>query len=208
MRQILLLVLGASALAVALLAIGRTQPAPSAPPVPVATDDHAWRAEVAAVRRDVERMKVRVERPEVVAAPASDAPRPLAPVQPHDPESERAEASERVHQLAEALDHRYTTEPVDRSWGEKQSAAIRAEIGAQVQGTTLLSASCASSLCKVVLRHDTIDAQRAAGRELAALPSLHAGVFYDYREGAAPPQTVLYVLRAGIDPRDTLAGSL
>jgi hypothetical protein len=102
--------------------------------------------------------------------------------------------------MMETLEHRHDSEPVDPSWSEKQSAEIRSQVGKDIPGTTLSTTSCASSLCRVVLLHETTDAQMAASRKLATLPVMAPGVFYDYHTDTLPPQTVLYVLRAGTDP--------
>jgi hypothetical protein len=207
MRRTVILFLVVSAIAVALVAATRTQTDPPAPELPRARTSTA--AEVAALRWDVERMRAKVDRPQVMAVPDTEEPKAEAAAEPPpDPEAAAAQMQERVREVVEELERRYASEPIDSSWSGQQSAAIRAAVGAGISGTTLSSASCASSLCKVVLQHDSAEAQMVAAREVARLPEMHPGVFYDYHPDAVPPQTVLYVLRAGTDIREMGTGSL
>jgi hypothetical protein len=111
----------------------------------------------------------------------------------------QAKAEEQVMQVTEALERKYATEPVDRSWGNKQTDDIRNAIGETVPGTRLASVQCASSLCKVVLQHDTAAAQHDVASHLGGLPAMRAGIFYRYDEDPNQPRTTLYVLREGFD---------
>ena len=168
----------------------------------VTTDEHSAPSdEIVALRRDVALLKARSTSPTpgLLMVPVGEKPKEEAPAAAPDPAVARAKTEEQVTQVTEALEHKYATEPVDRSWGDKQTDDIRNAIGESVPGTRLASVQCASSLCKVVLQHETAAAQHEIASHLGGLPAMRAGVFYHYDEDPNQPRTTLYVLREGFD---------
>lgn len=61
----------------------------------------------------------------------------------------------------------------------------------------MLQADCATSLCRVVLGHDSEDEQRGLVHQVAAAKPFQEGVFYDYDHTEGARKTTLYVLRQG-----------
>jgi hypothetical protein len=196
-----LLLLGLGAIAVMIVGVSWRDRARSARTV-ASTDEHpASSDEIVALRRDVALLKTRstIPPPGLLVVPVGEKPEKDTRSAPPDPAVARAQAEEQVRQVTETLERKVATEPVDRSWGDKQSAEIRNAIGEGIAGTRLSSVQCAASLCKVVLQHDTAAAQHEAAPKLGGLPPMRAGVFYHYDEDPNQPRTTLYVLREGFD---------
>ena len=193
--------LGVSALIVTIVGVSWRDRARSARTA-VSADEHtASTDEIAALRRDVAVLKAKSASPtpELLMVPVGEKAKDDPPAAAPDPVAVQAQAEEQARQVTEALERKYVTEPVDRSWGDKESDEIRNAIGDGLRGTRLTSVQCASSLCKVVLDHDTAADQHEAARQMTRLAPNHAGVFFHYDEDPNQPRTTLYVLREGFD---------
>jgi hypothetical protein len=157
----------------------------------------AGSADLAALQRDVNLLKARSKLPPVVAiAPPAKSE---AESRPPDAEAARAVAKEQVRQVTQTLENKYASEPVDAAWSGKRTGDIRAAIVGKDSRTMVASVACATSLCKVVLDHDTREAQAEIAPTLSELEPFRSGVFFSYDESAKPPRTTAYVLREGHD---------
>jgi hypothetical protein len=160
---------------------------------------------IATLQREVDALKDKIQRPQVVLRSADKTPEEettiASPVP--DPASKPTNANVQASDVAEMLESHRTSEPLDRTWSDK----LHAELGAALSlhaGTTISATECAASLCRVTLLHETVHAQNELAFNMAALPGLSAGVFYHYETDQEPPRTVLYVVREGHDMRDML----
>jgi hypothetical protein len=167
--------------------------------------------EVRALRAEVDALKARAQRPTVYhvepllerAAPTL-TPAAAEPVEvvEESAEMQAARAAERNHETATELASRFAGEYVDRAWSAEAVRSLRSAFGPATPGTQLVEADCASTLCRVVLRHDDRDAQYALGDALAGKEQFGPGVFFDYDKASDPPKTTLFVLRPGASFRD------
>jgi hypothetical protein len=130
----------------------------------------------------------------VVAAPArvspSDAKSSAAP-------ADRTAAEERHQQFIATLEARFASE---RAGGQQSASAARHMRDAIVEraaGAAVLETDCASSLCRVVVAHDTEESQRNLAPRIAALEPFRLGIVYDYDSSAVSRTTTLFVLLPG-----------
>jgi hypothetical protein len=161
-----------------------------------ARTEPAW-----ALRRDVEVLPARPERPRLVQQPVADV-RDAATGSPSaDPAGEPSVSD--PAEITQRLEATYASEPPDRASSEKLEAALGAALAARSTGTVVSAARCAASLCKVTLVHETVDAQRDLASHVASIPAVRDGAFYAY-EDSERPRTVLYIVRPGHAFRDLL----
>jgi len=163
----------------------------------------ALAGELDALKKEVARLKGKPEATRVVlVAPGSDPGEPPVAPEPEQTQSAEQREAEMLQAAAANLDKRLASEPTDPGWSRKTVREIEEAIAANARGTRVLSAACASSLCRVEVEHDTAEAQRDLGEALAEVGPFRAGVFYSYDEAAVPPTTTIYVVRDGYDFRD------
>jgi hypothetical protein len=125
--------------------------------------------------------------------PADPSPNVAQPVAPEpEPVLTREQQQE---QLAEHLEQAFYGESQDRRWATETTSAIQSTLAESVPEARVLETQCASSLCKVVLRHDSVDAQRKLGFTLGSRGPFRNGVHYLYDSASNPPTTTLYVMR-------------
>lgn len=148
----------------------------------------ALEVQLAAVQSDLERQ----ERAASVARPAALQTAPVAPVRAPAAQPQPQEV-DTVAELEERLD----SEPRDPAWSAAMTAEIKSAVSASAPSARVLEASCASSLCRVVLRHESADDQKAIGLTLASVGPFRNGVFYDYGTTPNSLTTRLYVIREG-----------
>jgi hypothetical protein len=116
-------------------------------------------------------------------------------------DEESLEASQqRDAKFAAALNRRLEQEPVDSGWRMDSLRAIQASIAELAPGTRLVDATCASTLCRVVVSHESMVDQRALGGAIAERPPFDQGTHYV--RSFDPPTTTLYVVRTGHDVRN------
>jgi hypothetical protein len=211
MRAWSLSILAAGAIAATLIAVSWRAPGsltPGGKGVPTAGRAGAD-VDLATLAREIDALKAKARAPQVlVVAKPTEQAQPSAGDQAAaaDPEVRLAQAKEQQRQAASTLDKKHASEQVDQVWSEKQSRGIRDAVASKDPRTVVAAVNCASSLCKIVLNHDSEDAQRQVANNLGELEPFRAGVFYSYDESANPRRTTLYVLREGHDFRETFAG--
>jgi hypothetical protein len=120
-------------------------------------------------------------------------------VLPADDESLEA-SQQRDAKFAAALDRRLEQEPVDGSWRMDSLRAIQTSLAELAPRARLVDATCASTLCRVVVSHESPADQRALGSAIAEHPPFDQGTHYV--RSFDPPTTTLYVVRTGHDVRN------
>jgi hypothetical protein len=105
--------------------------------------------------------------------------------------------AERHQEVISSLEARFASEEVDVEWRTKAVREIQTSISSSAPGSRILEADCASSLCRVVLAHDTEEARRNVAVQLGSLEPFKAGVLYSYDRESKPPQTTLLIQREG-----------
>jgi hypothetical protein len=140
-------------------------------------------------------LKAKSKQPKVVlVAPSGRAEGPGESA-PTSPEAQKAAAQEQERKVAATLEDKLASETVDPVWSRKRSQDLRNAVGTQDPRSVVSSVACASTLCKLVLNHDTLAAQREIAAKLVELEPFHAGVVFSYDKAATPPKTTLYVMR-------------
>lgn len=162
--------------------------------------------EIQALKDEVRRLKTESRAP-LVPLPTEPAIAPVAAASATEPVLEEADKHEqtprqRQQQTATDLDVRMAKEPADAAWGRQVTFEIREAVGAGAPSARVVEAECASSLCRVVLTHDSPNDQKGLGEALASLGPFRHGVFFDYDEDSVPPSTSIYVIREGRSFRD------
>jgi hypothetical protein len=158
-----------------------------------------------ALTREVRELQGQVQalqsnaRPQVVYVSA-----PVEPVATTQPKAEEPPDAEPVlepaeRQLAAAADlrARFESQPVDRAWSSAATRELQESLARSTPSTRVLQVDCATSLCRVVLAHDSEDDQRALAGRVAAETGFKEGVFYDYTSTETALSTTLFVLREG-----------
>ena len=170
-------------------------------------------AELDRVKQDVARLQASPAPREVryMVTPPAEAP-PAPPDRgeeappPEDPRPLAERERERNRDTANALAARFTEEPVDGAWSPTTTRAIRDLLQAGTAGE-LLEAGCASTLCRVVLRHESLESQKKMAYAVRGLAPFRTGTFYDYDTTSDPPITTLYTLREGASFQEEMANA-
>jgi hypothetical protein len=159
------------------------------------------------LRQDVDRLKKRpvtrpieyLERSEAVSSAAEPSSLPSARV---DPQAEQERQLELQSEVFEKLETRFKNEVQDANWSRLISWQIRDALAQKVPRAELLQVNCASTLCRVVVRHEDSANQVRFGQDVAWLEPFRPGVVYDYDTVSNPPVTTMLVLREGYSFRD------
>jgi hypothetical protein len=191
--------LSGSAFGLAWLLRGQAKPAQAATAEGLAHEVRDLRAELNGLRSAPQRPPIYITTPSApldapVAAAADElGAKPASPVL--DPAARQAEA-------ATQLQAKFEQETLDAGWALPMVRSIRGSIASLAPTARLLAADCATSLCRVVLEHQSDEDQRNIAGQVVASEPFKEGVFYDYQHGAGPPKTTLYVIRQGHSFRD------
>lgn len=169
--------------------------APASSPEALAREVEALRGEVVRLRADAQ--------PKIFVVPgAAPAAEPVAAEVTEKPQPSALTAEERNAQSAADLGARFESEPIDAAWSTATEREIRDTLASSVPAARLIKADCATSLCRVVLAHDSEADQQAIAHHLGAAQPFQEGVFYDYQRAPGALQTTLYVLRPGYSFQD------
>jgi len=170
--------------------------------LPVATSPETLTQEVRSLRGEVDRLRAaEPTRVYVVAPPAAASPSASAPIVAAD-EEQREEEPERQRDAVDELKMRFESEPIDAAWNASMQRDIRDSISTSLPTARLLGADCATSLCRVVIAHDSEADQRSLAGQVAGAKPFQEGVLYDYDQTPNALKTTLYVLRQGSSFRD------
>jgi len=126
---------------------------------------------------------------------AAVAPAPLA--SSAEPETVLVDERHAAALRSQALDSLFAGERRDRAWSAEMERSIDAVFaGRGVAGTALVSAECASTLCRLKVRHDDEPARRDFAAQIAEKAPFAGGVHYLYSPDDVH-DTTLYVSRRG-----------
>jgi len=160
-------------------------------------------AQLSELRAEVAILKDQQTREGRALAASLAAPKPAeaAPVENAPTSAETAAKVEaRNARIADLLTHRVETERVDAAWSAKTSELIKTGFQGALPGTEVVDARCASTLCRVVVRHPEKGDQVAMPEKLSRVQPFAQGTFFRYDMTSDPPVTTLYVLRDGQIP--------
>lgn len=143
-------------------------------------------------------------------APADTLPPSAAsPAPPHESEQteftsvselyERQRAS--AAEMTDALERTLGNQQVDLSWSRDTTAQIASSILERAPRARLIERKCGSTLCRVVLEHDSATAQRELASQIESAEPFRSGAVYQYAPEApnTAARTTVFVIRAGYD---------
>ena len=157
----------------------------------------ALRGEVGKLRANAQ-PKIYIVPSERVEAAATTSPAASASIeQPPERTPEQ-----RQKDTAEELQTKFESEAIDGAWSVAMVREIREAMSSAAPAAHILQASCATSLCRIVLGHDAEDDQRGLGQQVAGAKPFREGVFYDYDLTPTALKTTLFVARQGYSFRD------
>lgn len=163
--------------------------------------DRALEAEVGALRHEVSALRAQVATLTSLQRQASQAP--TVPVPAAQPEAELSAAEQQVaaqelrKETLDTFEEVLAKEQVDRAWATTVAGQVRETLASNAPATRLLESSCAATLCRIVVAHESLDQQREVGMLLGTSEPFRHGVFYDHDSEANPPRSTLYVMREG-----------
>ena len=182
----LVLVTAAAGISVTLFSWRARDPRPAS--TQPATQAGEVASELTGLRREVDLLKAKSKQPKVVlVAPSgrAEAPRESAP---SSPEAQKAVAQEQERKVAATLEDKLASETVDPVWSRKRSQDLRDAVGTQDPRSVVSSVACASTLCKLVLNHDTVAAQREIATKLVEARAVPRGSRPQLRQGRHPAE--------------------
>jgi hypothetical protein len=133
--------------------------------------------------------QLRLSQQAAAADPAAAQPARSAPERER-PSPEKIQEKRRA--FVERVAQGYARQSRDAAWASSTEAAIGDVLRTNVTDSRVLSASCATTLCRVVVESDNEEAQHALSGEIASAEPFAPGVIYD-RSGLT---TTMYVRRA------------
>jgi hypothetical protein len=179
-----------------------SKPAPTRVSSPdVASDRAPLETQVAERHKEARSMRVPLETSGTAQAAAESPSNPGD--EEAEPGSEWTNPVERQQQevatLTRSLEAHFAGETIDPSWSHSMELTLRGELVAKATGSTVLESRCATTMCRIVLRHETRQLQRELASVVSDLVPFRPGVFYAYDASTKPPQSTLYVMRTGYD---------
>ena len=173
---------------------------------PVGGDTSDTDAQLSALRDEIATLREQQTREGRALAASLAAPKPAEAAPPEKaptPEETAAKAEAHDGKIAELLTRRLETERVDAAWSASTSELIKTGFKGALPGTEVVDARCASTLCRVVVRHTEKGDQMAMPERLSRVQPFAQGTFFRYDSSSDPPVTTLYVLRDGQIPPET-----
>jgi hypothetical protein len=130
------------------------------------------------------------------AGPAARQPR-------RDPDAPRRV----VEKMAAAMDQRLAAEERDATWSGATEQALRTGISERAAGSKLLDVQCRKTLCRLLVRHESLANKKGFASSLGDAEPFQGGVMFRYGDetSGAVLETSVYVVREGYsmqgDPR-------
>jgi hypothetical protein len=181
----------AGAVGVVLLARGSGSTPVSAPAQadrdPLASEVRRLRAEMSALQARSAQAALQV--PAAAPGAANAVSTPVSVEQ----RAERARANRATWYAF--LDTKLGGEGADPGWSADANRKLQDTVRRRADLGTLVSSDCASSMCKLVVSHTDVSAQRAFVTELAG--ELDGQAVYKYDRDVMPPTTTIWVARKG-----------
>jgi outer membrane murein-binding lipoprotein Lpp len=164
----------------------------------VPTSARALEDEVARLRREVSAVKAKTEASERLAS-SSAAPEgpPPATKRPLTREERREQSRAARDAWYSLVDSQFYGERPDPEWSTDAVRNARTMIASHAKNGTLVSAECATTMCKIVVTHADAEMQKEFSSEITEEPLLDAEVMYKYDADAQPPTTTMWLSRAG-----------
>jgi hypothetical protein len=185
----LVAVAAAAVVALAWLGLHRTPPLPARPSDPDLRSA-ARVAELARMRRAVGALERLAKARTLASVPPPDASAGPAAARP--PRFTR----ERKDPFTAALEERFSHEKPDAAWAAPRAAAIKAAF-ATLPDVSVVSVSCAATLCRAILRHPDAESQRQTLDLVGEVPDLDTETMFTFDKRATPPRTIAYIAREG-----------
>lgn len=170
-------------------------------------------SEIGRVREEVSSLRdqpapvIYVDRREAPPVPQPAGPAPALSAVPSEmgssaPRSRESAARNRA-KFSAALDRRLRSEAVDSAWAGLTLSEIHDAVREKAAASRLIEATCAATLCRVVLEYPSPKEQRDADNQLGTVAPFEQGTHYvhDITTGGAPV-TTLYLVRDGYDVAD------
>jgi hypothetical protein len=195
-KSVLLLSLGLVAGAFGLVGWRHSHPIDARRPDVTASQDpqspevDQLRREVASLKRMTMAQAIQAQRPASSTAAGGEHERP-ARAKPVLPPTEQRRV------LTEALEGRLNGESVDPGWSAGRVSAIKTAFATAMPDVSILSADCATTLCKVVVQHTDSESQAGLMEKASDVEALSTETFFLFDKEATPPRTTLYMARAG-----------
>lgn len=194
------LVVGCAGVGVGAWIVKASMPRPVVPPVESAEGDaDAQRLlgkEVDQLKRELVRFKLEKLSDRAAAAKTAEAvsasETPAVPA-PRTPEERAARAKESAERWKHQLDVTFEGQHRDGDWALDAERKAQAAVSAVGPGVTLRSATCAETMCRIVINNQDAAQQQDLARALADKEPFASGSAFD-QEGLT---TIVYVTRAG-----------
>jgi hypothetical protein len=160
-------------------------------------------SELSALRAEVAQLRDRQNREVGLLAASAVSNAAAAPAQREEPltqEQIAVKSEEKSARIAETLAQKVHSERIDVDWSASATAQIRTTFKTTLPGTEVMDAQCASTLCRIVVRHPEKGDQDEMAHKLARQEPFAQGTFFRYDRQSDPPKTTLFVLRDGQFP--------
>lgn len=170
---------------------------------PAVTNDRVS-ADIESLKRELSQLKAEPKMYVMTAPKENAVPAVESETKAAAPPADKAELTpqQRLDQTAADLDVRMAKEPADAAWGRQATAEIRDAVARGLPSARILETECATSMCRVLLAHDSPEDQKGVGTALPSLAPFRHGVFFHQDLDSAPPKTSLYVVREGYSFRE------
>ena len=115
------------------------------------------------------------------------------------PASSKARESQKIGETLYALDLRLNRESDDVTWSQKTAMAITTLLhSAGMERSRIQSTNCHSTLCRVEVKHEDVNAQGQFTDQLPLEPPFDGEmVVHRVDDGLSAPHTLIYVARQG-----------
>lgn len=112
-------------------------------------------------------------------------------------DEQRFKNTQIANAAGEKLDAELGRESIDRAWSAGTSSDINA-VFKPLTSSQLVNVDCRSSLCRVLIRHDSAEDQHGFAKKILGAPPFDQDVLFRYDFDSTPPKTTLYVARQGV----------
>ncbi len=160
----------------------------------------ALQNEVARLRGDISAVRQAAQasaREGSLAASGSSAVRSSGGTHPLTPEERKEQVQAARNAWYSKLDSQFSSERRDPAWSLDAARNFETMIANHAALATLVSAECATTMCKIVVSHPSPEIQKEFSLAITEDPLLEAEVMYKYEADAQPPTTTMWVSRAG-----------
>jgi hypothetical protein len=115
-----------------------------------------------------------------------------------DEAAQKISEEQQTANMLAALNQRLTKEGDDPSWGPEAETRIASLFSTEkIKGSRIRRADCFSTLCRVEVDHDDVEAQERMGNNLPMEPPFDGETMIQRIDDPLGPRTLLYVARQG-----------